>query len=370
MKIFIIFLSILGQLGANNYKIKSYTIQEGLPTLEFYDAAQDTQGKMWFTCMKGIYSYDGYEWKLQSGKLFANTAVNAKIFIDPLNNIWIIPKYITKKIICLKNNEWITLPSILDNCHKDSALITSFDVSVTYGAKSIAIGTEYLGLFLFQNNVWQNIIDLPVNKINDLKIINDTTFAATDNGLLIIANNTIVRLLKSKPIFKIHNNKYSVDKKLWLLEKNRIAYLDGQSIKYLPYKTTLPFNKNKSKSYISVNKKNEIYISDYQSIFIVNIIDGKINKINVNDSDFPESITSFYIDREENIWVTSLREVKKIQKCLFTNYYKENGLLENEVTAIESFNDGTLVFGHNKGLSINYKGKIKPIPFFKGKKKN
>ena len=67
---------------AQNSNIRNYTFKDGLPTQAFYDAVQDTTGRMWFACKKGLTVYDGYEWKFLSGKEGIPMANYIKVKID------------------------------------------------------------------------------------------------------------------------------------------------------------------------------------------------------------------------------------------------------------------------------------------------
>ena len=64
-----------------------------------------------------------------------------------------------------------------------------------------------------------------------------------------------------------------------------------------------------------------------------------------------------------NVWIASLRGLSKIAGQRFANYRKEQGLLEDEVTAILRRKDGRVVFGHNSGVTFFDGRSFRPLPF-------
>ena len=77
---------------AQNLNIKTYTFKDGLPTQAFYDAVQDSTGRMWFACKKGLTVYDGYQWQFLSENEGVPMAEYMKIKVDSKGTIWALPK--------------------------------------------------------------------------------------------------------------------------------------------------------------------------------------------------------------------------------------------------------------------------------------
>ena len=79
---------------------------------------------------------------------------------------------------------------------------------------------------------------------------------------------------------------------------------------------------------------------------------GPVYPLGITEGLIAEGATSLFRDREKNLWIGGLRGVSRIPSFRFFNFRKENGLLEDEVTAIRSLGDGVIAFGHNDGLIL------------------
>ena len=69
-------------------QFRHYTIRDGLPSSEVYDAIQDSKGYMWFATDRGVARFNGYEFRSFSSNdgLLDNTIF--KLFEDSKGRIW------------------------------------------------------------------------------------------------------------------------------------------------------------------------------------------------------------------------------------------------------------------------------------------
>ncbi|MCP4658227.1 MAG: hypothetical protein GY856_22675, partial [bacterium] len=51
-----------GDVGAQSYRIRNYSEDDGLPSSTVHDITQDHSGRMWFATRSGIAVYDGVRW--------------------------------------------------------------------------------------------------------------------------------------------------------------------------------------------------------------------------------------------------------------------------------------------------------------------
>lgn len=74
------------------YNFRHYSIEEGLPTSQIYDAIQDLDGYMWFATDKGLVKYNGYEFNTFSSDEGLNDNVIFSLFQDFKKRIWMIDR--------------------------------------------------------------------------------------------------------------------------------------------------------------------------------------------------------------------------------------------------------------------------------------
>ena len=63
-----------------------------------------------------------------------------------------------------------------------------------------------------------------------------------------------------------------------------------------------------------------------------------------------------YLDQEKNLWISSYLGLFKIPTLRFLNFNEFTGLLETEVSSINQFDHGEMIFGHDNGFTL-YDGK-------------
>jgi PAS domain S-box-containing protein len=83
----------------------------------------------------------------------------------------------------------------------------------------------------------------------------------------------------------------------------------------------------------------------------------------VNNGFSSSGALSVFVDREQNVWFPNARGVDKISSLLVHSFFEENGLLDNEVSAIIELKNGHMVFGHNNGLTLYDRHTFKRVPF-------
>lgn len=113
----VLFLFSTVQLSSQSFPASTYTLENGLYTNFAHDAAQDKQGRLWFTTGVGVLVYDGYLWKNYGGKDRLLRTEYFQIKIDSSNNIITVPYHCTVPLAIFKNDKWSfirNLPSSLE----------------------------------------------------------------------------------------------------------------------------------------------------------------------------------------------------------------------------------------------------------------
>jgi PAS domain S-box-containing protein len=95
-----------------------------------------------------------------------------------------------------------------------------------------------------------------------------------------------------------------------------------------------------------------LYVGNKFSINYFNYNTRSWEPINVNSGLTSDGANAIFIDYEKNIWIASNRGVNKIVSRRFSNFQRENGLLEDEVTAVLEYEPGKFVLGHNHGITV------------------
>jgi len=377
--IIIIISSILLSTGlafSQGYLVHTYNENDGLSNSVVYDVAQDTSGQLWFATRAGISIYDGTEWKSYTVAEGLPAISYSKIVVDEKGMIWILPHAPNLTISYLSEDRWISLPK--PEISGSVINFSSLEVIYMNQKRIIFVGTDNSGLYQFADEKWKQItIDhgLLSDQINGIAFQEGEIFVATDRGISIIEGDRIDNSWNEKihlPTRKIvgiaietENN--SEDSKIWLHGENWIGYIEKLIFHLFSNDVKSILDKWNHHILLQPDLKGGIFYGNIYDIYHIEKPFGIIERLGRINGLITEGVTSFLIDREKNLWVTSLRGVSKIQSMRFKNYDKDHGLLENEVTAIAEIELGKLVFGHENGLTFLENNNFRTLSFLKDK---
>jgi PAS domain S-box-containing protein len=355
---------------AQKYVIKTYTIEDGLPTRNINDACQDSNGIMWFATSQGISRYDGFSFTNFDNSDGLPDQLYRKIRIDERGIIWALPDIKYDTIIFLEKNIWKKIPP--PPGENLIPKMNTFDVIYKNDKPVICMGS-YDGYYIFENGSWNHLVistDIESNYVYSVIAHNQKFYLSTEIGLCIIENGkpdwSLNKLIEpyGKDIIAINfENKDTPSEKLWVLTEKWLGYIQHNSFTMVTDKFQLPHPTIFYYSFVNSDKKGNVIFGNIWAKYFISKSSNKPAPLLVANGFLSDGATSVFIDREQNIWITDTRGINKINNLKVTNYFDKNGMLEDEVTAIAEMNDGKIVLGHNIGLSILNNNSFKTIPF-------
>ncbi len=358
---FVIIIALLSSaIGiAQNYNIKNFSINEGLPQLQILDNLQDHTGAIWIaTKGEGLSRYDGLKFInfSTSNGLFSNQVLS--IFEDPTQTLWIgtskgLNKYVNNNLVkvsdsdlsqvainCIfqdnNGNIWLGTPHgiIIYNLKTFTSfsknnIIEKNSTTVIKQDKfgNIWIGTAGDGLFCFDGKeilrfgIKDGLNDL---RISDILINNNSIWVSTDCGINSIEINKIHSSQKSIDTVKINNKPY--------LEKTYRIYKDSVGITWIGNSTG-----------------------------VLKLEQGKSKRISKNNGLCNSAISVIIRDREGNMWFGSMAGgLSKYRNNMFININNKQGLINDDVTSIlKDSRDNVWIGTKAGGVSrLNYKAWI------------
>ena len=339
----------LVQLYTQNYQLRSYTIEDGLPQSQVYDIAQDHIGYLWLGMQGGgLCRFDGKAfdvWKesdgLKSDYINTITTVNDSLFIGTSNGLSILHaskfyNYDTPQIHKIRNingNQYIATNEGLFQYTKkqgvikiklhpkiDNAMITD----IVYDGKLYWI-TSNKGLWkLSEVKADARIFDRhSAYQFNAAIFNNDKVYAASVNqGILILNTNA-----------KSYGNK-------WIKNSQKVNQL-------------------------TIVNDSELWgATDDRGIIIINIPSKKISStITRRDGLKVSQVRRTMVDNQSNIWIaTSGGGFYKYYQNSFIHFTKNNGLKEDRTYALHAVGHQIWASNAEEGLiTIDSLG-IKHIP--------
>jgi len=234
---YIVFSSLLllvlvfQNLSAQQYFVKSYTAEDGLPTRIVTDVCQDKTGYMWFTTYSGVSKYDGFSFTNYDTTNGLPNQQFRKIVCDENGIIWAVPYFTHGKLVLFKDNKWKSIK--IPNLPKESSYITSFDVSYHGNEPVVCIGS-YRGVDVYADNKWAhyNISDIKEsNVVYGVTEKKRSFYLATKLGLCILKGSSLNWDFNTKinpgneAIYAIKFEKPDSDQgRMWVMTNHSIGY--------------------------------------------------------------------------------------------------------------------------------------------------
>ncbi len=323
-----------------------------MPSSEVYQTVQDDFGFIWIGCDAGLFRYDGIRFKQYSyskengrsiselkfdfsgrlwcqnftGQVFYVEGDSLRLFKDFSKELRIYPQFAVDK----DGNVWIATEKYLEkldkkgkslsrktvlNSNKDS--VSWYDITVNNKNEVYATSFQ-LGLCQI----------LKVNEAFSIRVLQEQNAANTRK--IIETINSDLFYIEEVTAGKIYQ--------IYKLENNKPQHFLTVESNFFVYK-------------ISADTDGEYWLSTSKGAYAINSISKKIDTNTVLLKG--DKISSFFQDKEKNIWLTSLQSGIHIipTKYLFTTTHSDFPFQDNFISA--------LVFGINSEIIVGtYSGKI------------
>ena len=353
-----------------NFKITHYNLGNGLATNKIHHAAQDSLNRMWFATGYGVSIYDGFKWENVNLLDNQNHSGFKKIIIDDQNNKWLIPLISSHGMKVNRGEGWanenISLGSPLE-----AELITDAAVKVTGGNTMVVITTEK-SLFASFNGKWSEI-NTGEQTFLSVECSGDMFYLAGSEGLSRLSFTKTGEVSITHQLFGITSKLLAVKEiasppavpRLLVLATRWIGEIKDGNLKKFDAEVKVDVATTQHFYYITEDLNGNIFFGNKFLNFFYNTGSGTLTPARKENGFTSEGATSVYVDAEGNVWISDLRGIDKITYHPFNNYYQQDGLLEDEVTAAVEFSPGNFIFGHNTGFTVFSNGKFKAVNFLR-----
>ncbi len=341
---------------------RQYTELDGMGSSHVNDIMQDHMGRIWMATRAGIDRYDGLNWRNYSTADGLPAMGFVKIAVDREGRIWAIPEPYSAGCLTaffFDGDRWNRIESI-DTDTRDQHKISAFQLLEKEGAETpvLLVSSIRSGLYRWEKGSWTRFSTkngLPDNTVNCIQLWKGDHYAATGGGLSRLNGDGFVHTPRvplpgfpSTDIKGIHPD----GERLWLFSDGYLGYLDNDAQKTVYFQTGFVFRDKLKPVRLLPDGRTGMYIANMYEIYYYDFRTRKAEVIGIPNGLISAGTNSISRDFEGNIWVACGRGATKISSRRFTNYQKQAGLLEDEVTAILEYQPGKFVLGHNKGLTF------------------
>jgi len=357
-------------LSAQEFFFKQYTEEDGLPSGNVFDVAQDSLGRMWIATRNGIVAYDAASWNyFDQTKIFENV-VFVKLDVDNNGNVWAANEERINNLYCFKNEEWHKF-NIPDTTKINTYILNDFKVDVNNKDTLIAIAGFTNNLAVYYEGKWKeyNFRDSNEVYIYSLQVIDNQLLIFTSKGTFAFDKNNFALIPNYQKNFGFDFIPYKIikskndDNKYYALGSNTLAISDNGNEKLIKHKFSIQIFYGAYRFYLLPDYFGLTFFGNSQLIYMYNEKTDELKLFNNADEKLTKvGPISLYIDFEKNLWIGGLRGLLKLQTPFVLTFNEKEGLLNDEVTSVIE-RDGKYYFGHSGGITIYDHGKFKQIKY-------
>jgi len=349
---------------AQNYALRHYDANDGLPSSDVFHAIQDTKGYIWFATDNGVSRFNGYEFTNYdiSDGLVQNTIL--EIFEDYKGRIWFIS--VSAKLSYFENGKISSFKfnNLLEEDIKKKAvpLKSSFFVD---SLDKVYMGIEGFGIVTISKTgditrlaqeedkpFESRIFEFPNNKL----LVSYYHGHTSDSFVYVKKNVNIPLELPGFPLPYIKHyfaSKYSDDK--IIVSSRQVIYEINNYINVK--KLILPFKIQ----WLGKSNDNRIWFCGQNMgawAFNQGIIKEKPG-IKLLEG---YNVSSILQDNKQGYWFTTLHNGVFYLPSFRVSYYnKSNGLVKNNINTLYKYNDTLCVGYHSNFLTLKTADRIKKI---------
>lgn len=372
-----VFLAVFAMTGpafSQSYLSRVYTERDGLPSSHVTGLAQGENGIMWFATRRGAASYDSKIWRRHSSGQGGPFDQALKIEVAQDGIVWAFGGG-SGAVSFWDGLEWKDLPPVK---LPDPNVILRFKLMRRQERTVPTVGVQGGGVYIFERQEWRyfgTFQGLQSDVVTDLDAVGDRLFVATDAGLSVITedgiDNSYDRVLPENRqelyAVKVEQIASGVlakpSQRVWLLGPGWLGYIQNSQFTEVGAIPEVDRALSNNGAVLFPDGQNGVFCGRDAALFHYTPRGGGIVPFGIEQGLVDEGATSILRDREGNMWFAGVRGVSVLPGMTFANYRRDQGLLEDEVSAVLEIAPGQLMLGHDTGLTLLGLDKTETLSF-------
>lgn len=352
--------------AVTQYKIDSWTDENGLPQNSVRSIFQTGDGYLWIATEEGLSRYDGIKFTTfdESNTPVISNNYIFEVFEDSRGNLWIAAR---GGLILYKNGRFT--PFRHGTVFSGNVVQTVLEDH----EGNLWIGTDGDGLFKFENGGISRFTTkqgLPDDRIKSLKRDSKGNFwVGTPDGLALLKNNTFVSYNQGQGLGNLVINCIYEEKNgnLWIGTDKGIYTLQGDGFTLLDIGAVI---REARILKIMEDSDGNVWIGTAAQ-GLARYRDGRLEVLTKKDGLADDTIKEICEDREGSLWLgTAHGGLNRLKEGKFTPVTTKEGLSDDFVFAIYEDSRGYLWIGTNNGLNRFKNGTFMEITTAHGLKNN
>jgi len=331
------------------------TEKDGLPDIQFYDILEDKQGYVWLAADKGLYRYDGVEFKNYTHPKKKGLSVFG-LKLDAKGRVWC--NNVSGQFFYTENDNL----RLFETKKNDLESFTRLRPFQIYKNNLVVTGFKEMYLFNLDTRKKQELKGEDESVLEGAFIINDTLFSATKKYIKYLTcstnelNSYNVEYLDIRNMDGEGKSFFLFKNKFFMEKRGRSGKFIGESNFYIKNNTKFRNVKTPkellSKRIITKDVINNLlWITTNKGVYVYDFIEGEFR---FKNSYFTtNSITKVLKDKNENYWFTTLHNGVYVIPNIYLKQYAtpKNA---SDITALETIIIDEFFYGTTNGKVVRF----------------
>ena len=353
----VLVLLLPGVTGAVTWPFARYTEAEGAPTGVVMGVAQDDSGRVWFATRAGMVRYDGAAWLTHDTKYGLPVAWQRDVVVDHEGTVWALAQAAPVRISRLDGQRWDTLPvwTGVAAGQETFELVAGRDAD---GAVALAVLAQGGRIGVWSRSSWWDVgLPAQAGDVYSLAWHGSDLLIATTGGLLRLPDPgrpdagtpTPVPGLPEGPAYAavIHpaTGTLHVAGRGWFGKLTPAGLLrqDGaDSLRVVEPDFGVE---------AAMDPLGGLYLGTVRRLQYLHPLLG-LEHLNSESGLVSLGLSDIMVDREGAAWIANVRGVNKLASRHLRSLDSKDGLLKDEVSAVLLRRNGSIVLGHEGGLTF------------------
>lgn len=334
---------------AQRYLVHTYTELEGLPSTSVRSIIQSPDGRIWIATRNGLSSYDGWRWEPRTAAEGRFSGL-AFLRVDTQGRLWCAREQVPIDIWRLQGDSWVELPG---PAAIRSGRVAGFAVGSEQGTTALLVATRAGAIALHRGSAWEDVTLEGAGRVFAVETTPGGFLVGTEAGLFRLDLSPRSQGLERVSTVEGTVLGLEVDgpDRIWVLGCDWIGRLESGTLAIDLAGVDLHHDPEFRDFRLQADGAGGLYFGNLERVFYFHP-DVGLEEMGTNSGLVGQGVTEFHLDREGNLWVSSLRGLSKIVSRRIASYGSQHGLFANEVTAVLERRSGEMVLGHPGGLTI------------------
>lgn len=342
--------------AASRFGFQAYTEIEGLPSSIALGAAQGSDGLMWFATRAGLVTYDGFRWSAEGVDDGLPDLHWVYPQVDDVGRLWVVSVRDPIHVAYREDGRWNLLPAI--RLPSNTWPAHNFAVGRDADGRMMAAVSSHAGYTaLWRDDRWTVVAETQVLGPVSALIVHDGLLYLSARKGLYTYDPASGRLERHRPDGMPPGKVLTVcrswsDDALWVVGESWIGRLDRGVFTLTADRLHIPLPPHDVACFAIADRHEGVFVGNASRALHFDVQSGVIAPLPRSSGLAGEGLTGGAHDREGTLWFTGLRGVSHLVTRRFLHFDSSDGLMDDETSAILLRRDGSVVLGHENGLTF------------------